>query len=688
MELEKLLYLQGVGASYINCAGDEVVFPPALRLALLQAADPQLFDQAQLDPQLASQRVEQLDSIKWTTPLPQWQICQTDGSAGATFDLYLPSDQTPEGRVQLLLEQGGSWQFELGQLRSCSVGDYFYRRHYRQWRFSFAASADIPFGYHQLQLQIGDELWQGQWVHAPSQSFGNDDSAQRSWGLLLSLYTLRSERNWGIGDFGDLLQLTRWAASYGVDFIQLSPLHALDLANTEECSPYRSCDRRFINPLYIDVTQVVGYDPDLFNQPRWQQPLQQLRQADWLDYGAITDLKLAALALLFERYQASLEPTFTRRFNQFIEQSGALLQRFCQQQASALQGTLAEPKFHLFLQFIASDQLGHCQQQALLAGMRIGLIRDLAIGSAPDGFEISSQPQLYCSSASIGAPPDPFASNGQNWGLAPLSPLALAQQHYQPFIELLRHNMASAGALRIDHIMGLNRLWWWLDSQQPAAGGYLHYPQQTLLALLCLESQRQHCAVIGEDLGTVPPELAGALASSGIIANELLYFFRHDHGFKPPNQVKPNAMVMLANHDVSPLAGWWQGRDLQLRLQCQLLDQTQYQQQWQQRQQQLQQLAQWLGVDAATPQWQADWLVRLLARFAGGNARMVALQLDDLTGETEPVNLPGSHQQYRNWQRRLRLNLEQLISQQAPLMAQLQQAAERGFREARDGTVL
>ncbi|MDI5830233.1 4-alpha-glucanotransferase [Shewanella xiamenensis] len=494
----------------------------------------------------------------------------------------------------------------------------------------------------------------------------------KPWGVSLQLYSLRSESQWGIGDFGDLEQLIGLVAEYGADFIQLNPLHALDIAAPEHPSPYSPCDRRRLNPLYIHLPSVPEFEPlkTEFAAKEWQEAIALLNAENWLDYPKVSELKYRAFARLYTIFcEHHLQPNTPRaqRFEDFVAQQGASLREFAQAESLRSPRAIAQDEgFYLYLQFVAEDQLQLCQLKAKEAGMGIGLIRDLAVGAALHGVEVQANLQQFCLNASIGAPPDPFAPQGQNWGLTPLDPVKLKQHQYRHFIALIRANMTHCGALRIDHVMGLLRLWWWPLDKRLGHGAYVYYPVETLLAILCLESQRARCVVIGEDLGLVPPDIIHRLYQAGVYSNELFYFCKDHQGFKPPSQYKFQSLMMLANHDVPTLVAWWTGSDLHLRRQLELFNSDeQLGEALAGREQEKHQLAQCLISQGLLPETDIqqidieDLLTAWMPFGASGNSALYSVQWCDLLGDRHAVNIPGTWLEYPNWQRRLPISLSE-----------------------------
>ncbi|MCZ6487930.1 MAG: 4-alpha-glucanotransferase, partial [Gammaproteobacteria bacterium] len=334
-----------------------------------------------------------------------------------------------------------------------------------------------------------------------------------------------------------------------------------------------------------------------------------------------------------------------------------------------------DPRFHQYLQWIAGEQLEQCQALALSQGMKVGLMRDLAVGAVRGGAEVEGKQTLFCDGATIGAPPDAFAQEGQNWNLPALDPIALRQDNYRHFIQLLQANMSHCGALRIDHVMGLLRLWWCLPGI--AGGAYVYYPFEELLAILRLESHRNQCVVIGEDMGVVPDDLRARMAATAVYSNKIFYFERtSNQQFKQPQDHQGDALLMVTNHDVSTLAGWWNGTDLQIRGECGLLDnEHDLPRLLGQRREDKVRLLTWLQSLQLLPTSWVGGIVdgggakpfdiilcgAILNANARSHSRLMLFQLDDLQLLQEPVNIPGTYREYPNWRRKQRLETKALF---------------------------
>ncbi|RTL62212.1 MAG: 4-alpha-glucanotransferase [Hyphomicrobiales bacterium] len=506
----------------------------------------------------------------------------------------------------------------------------------------------------------------------------------RCWGISCQLYSLHSERSQGIGDFEDLARLCEFGATLGADFVGTNPLHALFTADPERASPYSPSSRRFLNPLYIAL------DP-------LSVPIAPQRQR--IDYTEAWRQKKKVLELLFAKREAA-DPGFIRfqeqqddalfAFATFEALSEAMVAeghgsgwhqwpeayRDCRSSAvrDYCEAHRERVEFHAWMQWLAASQLEQAQQRARAAGMRIGLYLDLAVGVAPDGMETWWDPDLVVGGARIGAPPDLFNSGGQDWGLAPLSPAVLEERNLEPFARDLEASMRHAGAIRIDHAMALQRLFWIPGDARPAGGGYVQYPFERMLAKLAEVSLRSNAMVIGEDLGTVPNGFRERMREAQVQSYRLMLFERDARGsYLPPEAYPSEALACLATHDLPPLAGWWTGHDIQLRHRAGLIDDALAERSRQERVEEREGLVAALG--AARLLSQADAAVAKRSESVPPNvvsavhvflartpARLMLAQLEDLVGETEQTNLPGTDREHANWRRVLGPSLEELAS--------------------------
>jgi (1->4)-alpha-D-glucan 1-alpha-D-glucosylmutase len=447
----------------------------------------------------------------------------------------------------------------------------------------------------------------------------------RVWGFAVQLYGLVSARNWGIGDFTDLRFLVELAARLGASVVGVNPVHAGGI------SPYSPSSRHALNPLYVDVEAI----PE-FSRAGVQVDVQGLREAGLVDHEGVRKAKYAAFEKLFAALGERGE-----KFAEFQRGMSKGLRDYTRFEAK--RGGSAE--LHAYIQWNARLQLEAVQRRALELGMPIGLYLDLALGADGGGAEAWSDRAALAPGVSIGAPPDEFNPRGQDWGLPPYSPRVLQAAAYRPFIELLRANMLPGGALRMDHVMALSRLWWIPHGAKPDAGGYVSYPFDELVAVLAAESRRESCMVIGEDLGTVPAELRAALGRAGVLSYRPMLF----EGDRPAHAYPRDALVCLTTHDLPTWRGYWQGRDIELRQQLGFSKNISLERA--QRKKDQARLRKVLGRDISAASAHAF--------LAGTPAKIVVVQPEDVFEALEQANLPGTVDEHPNWRRKLPLALEQ-----------------------------
>jgi 4-alpha-glucanotransferase len=535
-------------------------------------------------------------------------------------------------------------------------------------------------------------------------------AGRRSWGIAVQLYSLRSRENWGIGDFNDLTLLIHWTAQHGAGFIGLNPLHALAAADPDRCSPYSASSRHFLNVLYIAVPLV----------PEWQdcaparerladqsiaRRLQELRASELVDYRGVAQLKLEILALLYrdfcDRHVAAASER-ARMFRAFVADGGALLQmharfdaldrHFCSTLGVA-SGWLnwpeefrdvhgpaaarfaaehpAEVEFFAYLQWLAHGQLAGAQALARALGMPIGLYGDYAVGANPSGSETWVDRDSYRMGAEIGAPPDPLALKGQGWGIPPQDPTVMLEQRLQSFVRLIRNNMRCYGALRLDHVMALFRQWWVAAGSSPTEGAYVHYPLPLLLTVLALESARGACVVVGEDLGVVPDEMRQAMPEYGLYHYKVLLFEKLDGRFRRPDEFVRQALATPTTHDMPTLRAYWEGRDIELRRGLNLYPSAEVAadvvRERERDREMLLVALQEQGLKPAQPATPHDAFTAEFAQavhlyLARSATLLVAVQIDDLLGEIQPVNVPGTDREYPNWRRKLSADVEDIAA--------------------------
>ncbi|HEX4503558.1 MAG TPA: 4-alpha-glucanotransferase [Scandinavium sp.] len=569
----------------------------------------------------------------------------------------------------------------------------------------------LPEGYHTLTLTQSDHRWHCRVIVAPERCYEPQALKQgkKLWGSCVQLYTLRSENNWGIGDFGDLKVMLPEIARRGGSFIGLNPIHALYPANPESASPYSPSSRRWLNVIYIDVTALDDFRDNKEAQAWWklpttQQTLKSVRDAEWVDYATVTALKISALRMAWKKF-AVRDDDQMAAFRQFALNEGESLywqaafdalhayqvkedemrwgwpawpeayQNIDSPEVKAFCETHAdEVDFFLWLQWLAYTQFAACWNECQRHEMPIGLYRDLAVGVAEGGSETWCDRELYCLKASVGAPPDILGPLGQNWGLPPMDPHIIAARAYEPFIDLLRANMQNCGALRIDHVMSVLRLWWIPYGETADHGAYVHYPVDDLLSILALESKRHQCMVIGEDLGTVPVEIVGKLRKSGVYSYKVLYFESdHEKTFRAPKAYPEQSMAVATTHDLPTLRGYWESGDLTLGKTLGLYpDEVILRGLYQDRELAKQGLLEALHKYGCLPKRAGHKaslmsMTRTLNRgmqryIADSNSALLGLQPEDWLEMAAPVNIPGTSYQYKNWRRKLSTTIEAMFA--------------------------
>ncbi len=561
----------------------------------------------------------------------------------------------------------------------------------------------VPWGYHRLDGTVcangrARDLHQLLIVTPPScVTVGERLGTRRGFGIVANLYAVRSGRNWGAGDVGDLRTLVQLTATWGGAFVGLNPLHAI--SNTgSDVSPYSPLSRLFRNPIYLDVEAV----PEARDAPAsaatmaersFEARVNALRGRDHVDYEGVIAAKLAALGPLHDRFRQLRDrrptPQRVAAYHAYLSRTGDMLDRFATFMALAdrfghdwrawpaplrswhaadvaaySRQHLDVVDFHRYLQFELERQLGVAGTAARTA-LLIGLCGDLALGSAPGGTDTWSFPELFATGARLGAPPDDYSATGQDWGLPPMRPHELRESGYRHWIDVVRSAMRHVGAIRLDHVMGLFRQFWIPPGADAQSGAYVRFPAEELLAVLTLESRRHGVLVVGEDLGTVPRGLTNSLRRRGILSTRVVYFERDSRGrFKPSRAYSSRAIATVTTHDHPPLAGFWQGADVECRARAGAFDAADACRARDDRAVTRNRLRSRLAAegfplpDDPTCEEIATAVHGALARTP---APLIGIALDDLAGETVPVNLPGvSMDRYPSWTRRNTVPVEEL----------------------------
>ena len=566
----------------------------------------------------------------------------------------------------------------------------------------------LACGYYTLSAETGGKSCFVRLIVAPESVYQPKLLANggRMNGLTMHLYSLRSERNWGIGDFTDLLNLMKYAAEKKLDFVGINPLHALFTSKPAFASPYSPSSREWLNPIYLDVEKVGAftYNEQLKNwlaQPKIRQRIAALRITETVTYTAVWACKRDALHMAFNAFeQDTCEAAENERaaFEAFVLEKGKALRgfglfealdqyysrpgqvgwqswpsEFHQPDGEAVEKFARsherEIRFYMWLQWLCAEQLREVNQAAAEYGVKLGIYGDLAVGVARGSADTWLNRQDYCMDLSVGAPPDPLGPTGQNWDLPPLNPSMLKHTGYEKFAHLLRENMRLYGVLRIDHVMALCRLWWVLNGKTADFGAYVHYDAEVMFAILALESRRNRCVIIGEDLGTVPDEARHLLNRYQVFSYKVMYFSKGWNGFQLPEEYPEQAITVISTHDVAPLAGYWTGKDLDTMFKLGTLpDAAAFQTALDEREHDKADLLDklketgCLGADVQMPAKADETLLAVLHKYGAlSRSKLYAVQLENLLGVIDNLNVPGVTEGYPNWAQKMPVSLEDFL---------------------------
>jgi (1->4)-alpha-D-glucan 1-alpha-D-glucosylmutase len=710
-DLDRLCQLYGIETEYHDIWGKQHSVPTSSKQSLLASMGVPVNDPQALHAALAGR-----ERHAWRRSLPIVQV--TRASDAPVVALTLPQTRARERFSWLFTPEYGdaiSGELHLAGLKVLEQKEF---DGIAYTRYAFALPFRPDPGYHRLELVALEapvlEAEPLSFIVTPDCCYQPPalEGDGRLWGFAIQLYALRSQRNWGIGDFTDLRNLVQACAGLGAGIVGVNPLHALYPHNPAHASPYSPSSRLYTNVLYLDVEAVPEFSEcrgarELTAAPEFQQRLRTLRESAQVDYAGVAAAKLTVLEMLYKHFRRRHLNVVSERgkaFRAFQAAAGDTLHR--QALFEALQehfhradaGVWGWPvwprayrnpastevsafaarkrrrvEFYEYLQWQAELQLASVATSAREHRLGIGLYEDLAVSVDGGGAEAWGNQHTYAVGASIGAPPDDFNLQGQNWGLPPLNPDALEESAYNPFIATLRANMRHAGALRIDHVMALMRLFWIPQGLTAADGAYVHYAFDDLLGIVALESQRNRCLVIGEDLGTVPDIVRDKLAHHGVLSYRLLYFQKDERSeFLTPAAYRRQALVAVTTHDLPTLAGFWQETDLKERAELHMFPSAEVREQQVVARREdraclvsaLQReslLPEGLAVDAAASTMSAELARAIHAYLARTPAAIMMVQLEDVLGELRQVNLPGTTDERPNWRCKLSADLDKLL---------------------------
>jgi len=699
-ELEPLARAYGVQTTYYNNGGRRRRARPEAIVAVLRSLGAPIETPADIAPALREHR-----QATWSRVVEPVAIVSA-GQPGAV-ELRLPGDLAASALHFELVPEGGeprSWRLQAADLPLVDVTSVEGVRYERR---QLALPEPLPAGYHRLLVEAAGLAWRCLIISAPATAYGVEPQT-RSWGAFLPLYALRTQRSAGVGDFSDLESLGRWTAGHGGSTVATLPLLAAFLEEPSELSPYAPVSRLFWNELYVDVEAAAAAGSrqaarDLLQSPAYAGRARALRTAALVPYREQFRLKREALESLAGCHDFGAPDPALRAYSEARPE----LEAYAAFRATAerqkqpwrlwprrlrdgdlVAGDYDESakRYHLYAQWLAERQLGAVGDSFRAAGLHFYL--DYPLGVHRDGYDTWRYRDLFALDTSAGAPPDGFFTKGQDWRFQPLQPQALREDGYAYLISCLRNHLAQADILRIDHIMGLHRLYWLGKGFDPGDGAYVSYPAEELYALLCVESQRYRALIVGEDLGTVPRAVRQSMkrhAISGSYVVELEARAKAEAGVERALRPAPQqAVASLNTHDMPTFASYWRGLDIDDRVDIGHLGAEESDAAKTAREALKQALRGFLVtkglLEPGAGEDERAVLSALLQYLAGSPATLLLVNLEDLWLEEEPQNVPGTAGQRPNWRHKARYALEELDD--VPGLVDLLAVIERARRSS------
>lgn len=669
--LRELAAAHGVATDFWDWQGQHVNVPHDSVVTVLAALGVSAVTDESVQAELADIR-----SRPWRLPLPE--VVVTRSGHAAQVPVHLPHGDSVQVLVEL--EDGGTVELaqvdrwvEPREIDGAVTGEA-----------TFEVPGDLPLGWHRIYARSDGALGEARTplVVTPDRLPTPLPGTASGWGFMTQLYSVRSKRSWAHGDLDDLAELACWSADdLGADFVLINPLHAPSPTPPLEPSPYLPVTRRFASPLYIRVELVPEYayltGAVRAEVERIALLQRSLNSADvHLDRDAVWAAKRSSLVLV---HAVSRSPARESDYQLFLAREGGGLLDFATWCALAeVQGpiwsewpdALQDPSsaataqarkelgervdFYCWLQWVLDQQLGAAQQRATDAGMALGVVHDLAVGVHPDGADTWALQRVMARGVTVGAPPDAFNQLGQDWSQPPWRPDRLAQAGYVPYRDMLRTVLRHCGGVRVDHILGLFRLWWVPEGRPATEGTYVRFDHEALIGILALEATRAGAVVIGEDLGTVEPWVRDYLGERGLLGTSILWFERGDGGRpRPPETWRQLCLAAVTTHDLPPTAAYLAGEHIRIRSELGLLTRTVEDEQRIDRSEQESWIdllidRGWLDRSAADD---PDAVVVALHRaLAATPSRLLGVALTDAVGDRRTMNQPGTHEEYPNWQ--------------------------------------
>jgi len=701
--LDRAASLFGIGAAYHDIWGGQHFTTVEAKQAILRTLGVAVDSAEELQRSLVA-----LDRLNWERLLPPAIVVEEP--AAVELSLNVPADglgNRAHFTVRPEAGQASELDLNLGDLPQAGSIEI----EGRTWvRLPIRLPLQLPLGYHEISVHVGAAAATTRYIVTPAQAW-TPPPLGRAAGIAVSLYGVRSGRNWGCGDFRDVLDLVDWVADdVGASFVALNPLHAIHNRRPFNTSPYLPNSIFYQNFLYLDVEGMEDYPrcrraQQLRTSPEVVAEIEALRATSFVEYERVSALKLRFLKMLFVQFlrEWRTDSERARQFRAFQDREGALLEHFATYCAldewmhardatvwmwSQWPEPFQDPKsaetlafrqkhwrrvlFYEYLQWQIDLQLSRAQEWARGRRLSIGLYHDLALATDRFGSDLWAYRPFYVAGCRVGSPPDDFSPNGQDWAFPPPNAMRHREDGYRLFAESIRKNCRHGGALRIDHVMRLFRLFWIPDGSDAAHGAYVHENNEDLVRILALESVRNRVLIVGEDLGTVEPSVRETLARLGILSYRLFYFEKNGNGlFRRNDEYPPHALVSSTTHDLPTLAGFWVGVDIEARRSAGLIDEAAYTAQFENRAQEKQKILDVLFEEAYLkpelprraadyPELTGDLHHAVIGFLAETPSQLLAINHEDLTKELHQQNLPGSTWQYPNWGRKMRFTVEEL----------------------------
>jgi 4-alpha-glucanotransferase len=706
--LDRAASLSGIEPGYWDIWGRYHRTSTTAKQAILAALGIAAGQPDQLENSLAA-----LTRRKWEHLLPPTIVC----SAGSEQELplNLPVESLGErARLVIHREDGESSEFTLNlwELPQTAHIEMDGRTRVRKLA---RLTHHLPLGYHEISVEVAGTVASVRFIVTPDRAWVSPHLGRggRTAGVAVSLYGLRSARNWGCGDFGDLREVVDFAAEQlDVGFVALNPLHAIHNRRPFNTSPYLPNCTFYQNFLYLDVESLEDFAgcrraQRLRNSPFVAAEIEALCAAPFVEYERVSALKLKFLKLLFVQFLREWRTgsARAREFQAFLAREGDLLEQFATycaldehlhrrnpelwtwpqwpehyQNPTSPESLAFRRKhwrsvmFYQFLQWQIDIQLGETQRRARDRHLSIGLYHDLALATDSFGSDLWAHRPFYVAGCRVGSPPDDFSPQGQDWGFPPPNASRHREDGYRLFAESIRKNCRHGGALRIDHVMRLFRLYWIPDGSDATEGAYVKERSEDFLRILALESVRNQVVIVGEDLGTVEPSVRETLARFGILSYRLFYFEKNERGeFRRHDEYPRQALVSSTTHDLPTLAGFWIGADIDARRAAGRIDEAEFRKQTEQRAIEKQKMLDLLfeqGLlppelprsEQAYPELTGPLHNAVVGFLALTPSQLLAINQEDFTKEVYQQNLPGTTWQYPNWGRKMRFTVEQLRS--------------------------